>query len=96
MCSKIDTKYSTFTGFAWGANPTGGVSGADVEYYTGGDAHLDPNSASYDPNTFDCAVADGGWSPTVPADPSLVKAVRVTMTEAQARVYSQERITPFV
>lgn len=96
MCSKIDVKYATFDAFTWGANPTGGVPGADVEYYTGPDAQLDPNSASYDPSTFDCAVADGGWSSTPPADPSLVKAVRVTMTEAQARVFNGQHITPVV
>jgi len=94
MCSMIDTRYATFSRFAW-QTPPGGVAGATVEYYTGGDPTLDPASAGYDPQSFDCAVA-GGWSTTPPADPTLVKAVRVTMTEAQARAYSQQAITPNV
>jgi uncharacterized repeat protein (TIGR01451 family) len=95
MCSKIDTRYANFVRFDWNGAPAGGVNGAVVEYYTGADPTLDPASAGYDPQGFNCGVV-GGWSTTAPADPTQVKAVRVTMTEAQARVYSQDRITPDV
>jgi uncharacterized repeat protein (TIGR01451 family)/LPXTG-motif cell wall-anchored protein len=94
VCSAIDTRYATFNRFVWNV-PPGGVAGATIEYYTGGAATLDPSSAGYNPQGFDCAGA-GGWSTTPPADPTLVKAVRVTMTEAQARLYSQQSITPVV
>jgi uncharacterized repeat protein (TIGR01451 family)/LPXTG-motif cell wall-anchored protein len=94
MCSMIDTRYATFSGFEWGS-PPGGVVGSTVEYYTGGDPTLDPGSAGYNPQVFDCGVS-GGWSTTPPADPTQVRAVRVTMTEAQARAYSQTYITPWV
>ncbi|MFJ5117161.1 hypothetical protein [Kitasatospora sp. NPDC088548] len=84
MCSALDTKYVTFNGFKW-TTPAGGVDGAVVEYYTGNDAHLDPTSAAYDPNGFDCGVT-GGWTTTPPADPAQVKAVRVTATQGQMKV----------
>ncbi|WP_443080726.1 DUF7927 domain-containing protein, partial [Streptomyces sp. PTD5-9] len=85
MCSALDTKYVTFSGFKW-TTPAGGVDGAVVEYYTGNDAHLDPASGSYDPNGFDCGVTDG-WSTTPPGDQAEVKAVRVTATQGQMEAY---------
>jgi uncharacterized repeat protein (TIGR01451 family) len=91
MCSMLDTRYIDFEGFTWNGQPP--VPGAAVEYYTGGDPTLDPASGAYDPQAFDCAVA-GGWSTTPPADLTQVRAVRVTMTEAQARAYTGQRITP--
>ncbi|THI93250.1 DUF11 domain-containing protein, partial [Nocardioides sp.] len=94
MCSKIDTKYATFNSFSWGS-PPGGVDGAVVEYYTGTAPTMDPANAAYDPNAFGCGGA-GGWSTTPPADPSQVKAVRVTMTETQARAYKAYNITPVI
>lgn len=94
MCSMIDTRYATFSQFVWTV-PPGGVAGAVIEYYTGGDPTLDPGSVGYNPQGFDCA-GSGGWSTTPPADPTQVKAVRVTMTEAQVRAYPQPHITPVV
>ncbi|MEN2738500.1 hypothetical protein ABCS02_11980 [Microbacterium sp. X-17] len=94
MCSALDTKYVTFNRFQW-SSPPGGVAGSTVEYYTGSDAHLDENSASYDPNGFDC-TPNTGWSTTPPVDPTQVRAVRVMMTEDQARVYANTFITPVV
>jgi uncharacterized repeat protein (TIGR01451 family)/fimbrial isopeptide formation D2 family protein len=95
MCSALDTKYVTFNGLQWG-NPAAGINGAVVEYYTGSDAHLDPTSASYDPNGFDCGVS-GSWSATPPGDLSQVKAVRVTITQGQIEAYSDHpNITPIV
>jgi uncharacterized repeat protein (TIGR01451 family)/LPXTG-motif cell wall-anchored protein len=94
MCSKLDTKYVTFNNWSWGS-PAGGVTGAVVEYYTGAAPTMDPASGSYDPNAFGCG-GSAGWTTTQPADPSLVKAVRVTMTEAQARAFKAQNITPVV
>jgi uncharacterized repeat protein (TIGR01451 family) len=95
MCSAIDTKYATFTQFSWGV-PAGGVPGAVVEYYTGTDPTLDPTSAGYNPDAFSCAGA-GGWSTTLPADPTQVRAVRVTMTQGQAEAGSPgAHITPVI
>jgi uncharacterized repeat protein (TIGR01451 family)/LPXTG-motif cell wall-anchored protein len=94
MCSKLDTKYVTFNNWSWGS-PPGGVAGAVVEYYTGSAPTMDPASGSYDPNAFGCG-GSAGWTTTQPADPSLVKAVRITMTEAQARAYKAQNITPVV
>lgn len=94
MCSALDTRYVTFDHFQWGSPPNG-VPGSTVEYYTGADARLDPNSAGYDPNAFDC-TPDAGWSTTPPADPTQVKGIRVVMTQAQARVYANTYITPLV
>ena len=93
MCAALDYKYVTFTDFYWGV-PVGGVENAPFEYYTGPSAFLDPNSASYDPNAFDCAPA-GGWSTTRPADLSTIKAVRVVMTQGQAEAHADDpSITP--
>ncbi|MBO1418050.1 DUF11 domain-containing protein [Streptomyces sp. FH025] len=90
LCSALDTKYVTFNGFRW-TNPAGGVNGAVVEYYTGNDAHLDPTSAAYDPNGFNCGVT-GGWSTTPPADQTQVKAVRVTATQGQMKAVGATNI----
>jgi uncharacterized repeat protein (TIGR01451 family) len=95
MCSKLDTKYVTYNGWSWGSSPIGGVAGAVVDYYTGAAPTMDPASPSYDPNAFGCAGA-AGWSTTAPANPALVKAVRITMTEAQARQYKGQNIMPVV
>lgn len=94
MCSKLDTRYVTFNNWSWGS-PIGGVTGAVVDYYTGSAPTMDPASGSYDPNAFGCG-GSAGWTTTEPADPSLVKAVRVTMTQAQARAFKAENITPVV
>lgn len=94
MCSALDTRYVTFDSFVFNI-PRDGVPGAVVEYYTGSDPHLDPTSAGYDPNGFDCGVA-GGWSTTPPADPSQVKAVRYTMTQGQAEAVAAENVIPYV
>ncbi|MFH8983819.1 DUF7927 domain-containing protein [Streptomyces varsoviensis] len=88
MCSALDTKYVVFDGFQW-SSPAAGVKGATTEYYTGDDAHLDPAGASYDPNGFDCGGKDG-WSTTPPADPTQVRAVRVTATQGQMEAYSDQ------
>jgi uncharacterized repeat protein (TIGR01451 family) len=87
FCSIIDNKYADFTRIG-GFNPAGGVPGQVIEYYTGGAPALDATSASYDPNSFNCGVIDGGWSTTPPADLTQVKAVRIAMTQAQAKAAS--------
>ena len=87
MCSALDTRYVTFDHFQWGT-PPGGVPGAVIEYYTGNDPHVDPTSGSYDPDTFDCAADPGSWTATLPGDPTLVRAVRVTMTQGQAEAFN--------
>jgi uncharacterized repeat protein (TIGR01451 family)/fimbrial isopeptide formation D2 family protein len=94
MCAALDTRYVTFHSLQWG-NPPGGVDGATVEYYTGADPTLDPAGGSYDPSAFYCG-GTGSWSTTPPADPSQVRAVRVTMTQGAAEATSLSHITPVV
>lgn len=81
QCTVLDTKYVTF-----GSAAVGGEGGtADklgpyvVSYYTGGASALDPASASYDPNAVTTcgALNADGWTTTLPADLSSVRAVRV-------------------
>jgi uncharacterized repeat protein (TIGR01451 family) len=93
MCAPFDTRHVTLEAFYWGL-PAGGVPNAPFEYYTGTSAALDPASASYDPNAFDCAP-DAGWSETPPANLADVKAVRVVMTQGQAEAHADDpSITP--
>lgn len=81
MCSALDTKYVTFGGWAW-AQPLANTIGATAEYYVGTSPAVDPASAGYDPNSFDCASATG-WTTTPPADLSTVRALRITGTQGQ-------------
>ncbi|MFC8797847.1 hypothetical protein ACFT2C_08940 [Promicromonospora sp. NPDC057138] len=94
MCAALDTRYVTFHSLQWG-NPPGGVDGATVEYYTGGDPTLDPAGGSYDPDAFYCG-GDGAWSTTLPSDLSQVRAVRVILTQGAAEATSLSHITPVV
>ncbi|WIB76986.1 DUF11 domain-containing protein [Curtobacterium sp. MCPF17_002] len=83
-CLALDTRYVTYlpggdTIWAYNNRNNGGHEFAStVEYYVGGSALLDPNSAQYNPDQFDCGTTDGGWTSTPPADPAAVKAVRST------------------
>jgi uncharacterized repeat protein (TIGR01451 family) len=96
MCSALDTKYVTFDSIFVQNVPPGGVPGSVVEYYTGTDPTLNPASASYNPDAFNCAGSTG-WSITPPADLSQVEAVRYTMTQAQAEAAAGTgHITPTV
>lgn len=95
MCTALDTKYVTFGGWAW-AQPLDNTIGATAEYYVGNDPTVDPASAGYDPNAFDCASATG-WTTTPPADLSTVKALRITGTQAQfEQLSAQTNITAVV
>lgn len=83
QCVIMDTKYVTFSdaqfSYNWAPHqPNTFIPGSTVEYYVGASAYVNPNSASYDPNSFACADDPGGWTTTQPADLSRVKAVRVT------------------
>ncbi|WP_309106107.1 hypothetical protein [Arthrobacter sp.] len=92
MCAPLDTKYVTFDSTI----PPAGVSGFVVEYYTGADVTLDPASASYDPNSFDCS-GTAGWSTSAPADLTQVRGVRYTITQGQLEQYSSmAHISPVV
>ncbi|MFI2608851.1 hypothetical protein, partial [Kitasatospora sp. NPDC018619] len=78
VCDVIDTKYATFEGVSWGSTL---LAKLPFEYYTGNSPYLDPSSASYNPDAFDCATGGAdpgatGWVTTPPADLSTVKAVR--------------------
>jgi fimbrial isopeptide formation D2 family protein/uncharacterized repeat protein (TIGR01451 family) len=92
MCTALDTRYVTFDS----VGPiTQGVSStlidapeAVVAYYTGTAATLNPASPSYDPNAFNCGGSTG-WSTTPPADRTLVKAVRLTISQGDLEKYSQ-------
>ncbi|MBW1638654.1 DUF11 domain-containing protein [Microbacterium resistens] len=79
QCMVMDTRFVDFLWaelrINWGGGP---VPGATMEYYVGNDPTLDPASAGYDPNVFQCASDPGGWTTTLPADLSTVKAVRAT------------------
>jgi uncharacterized repeat protein (TIGR01451 family) len=95
MCSALDTKYVTFDGWTW-AQPTDASIGTTVEFYVGNDPSLDPASASYDPNAFDCGTA-GGWTTTQPADPTTIKAMRITGTQGQfEQLSTQSNVTAVI
>ncbi|WP_052665041.1 DUF7507 domain-containing protein [Nitriliruptor alkaliphilus] len=49
-------------------------------YYVGNHGSVTPGSATYDPETFaaNCELDPGGWTTTLPADLSTVKAVRLS------------------
>lgn len=95
MCTALDTKYVTFGGWAWG-QPLDDTIGATAEYYVGTDPTVDPASAGYDPNAFNCGSTTG-WTTTPPADLSTVKALRITGTQGQfEKLSTQSNITPIV
>ncbi|MBT2534182.1 DUF11 domain-containing protein [Arthrobacter sp. ISL-48] len=95
MCTALDTKYVTFAGWSWGQPAAAGI-GTTTEYYVGNDAHLDPASAGYDPNGFDCG-SSSGWTTTGPADLTTVKAMRITGTQGQFEKFSNyPNLTPVV
>ncbi|TKV25567.1 DUF11 domain-containing protein, partial [Arthrobacter sp. NamB2] len=91
MCSALDTRYVTYERFQWDTP----VAGSTVEYYTGSAATVDPSSASYDPNTFDCGTTTG-WIAAEPGDPATVKAVRVLIPQGNAEQTGLSHITPVV
>lgn len=83
QCTILDTKYVTATGPAV-VSPVGGavsdMGPYTVYYYVGTTpAALDPTSASYNPDAVaTCGdLPTAGWTTTLPADLSTVKAVRV-------------------
>ncbi|MGM1016997.1 MAG: DUF7507 domain-containing protein [Actinomycetota bacterium] len=84
QCVVMDTRYVNFESASlllnWQGEP---VAGATVEYYVGGDPLVDGDSASYDPNAFECGEDPGGWTTTVPADLETVSAVRATYPYSQ-------------
>ncbi|WP_223692698.1 DUF7927 domain-containing protein [Leifsonia poae] len=86
MCTALDTRYVTYAGWGWAQPGAAGV-GTTTEFYVGADPTLDPASASYDPNAFDCGTGSG-WTTTQPADLSTVKAMRITGTQAQFNAFS--------
>ncbi|WP_276968010.1 hypothetical protein [Desertimonas flava] len=79
QCIIMDTRWVTYQEHylrgRWGGTP---IPDATIEYYVGGAATVDPGSAGYDPNAFTCATDPGGWTTTLPADLSTVKAVRAS------------------
>jgi len=95
MCTALDTKYVTYAGWGW-AQATDNTIGATAEYYVGSDPTVDPASAGYDPNAFNCGSTTG-WTTTQPADLTTVKAMRVTGTQAQfEQLSAQSNITAVV
>lgn len=96
MCSALDTKYVTFNGWSWAQPVTDSTIGATAEYYIGNDPTVDPASAGYDPNAFDCG-STAGWTTTAPADLSTVKAFRITGTQGQfEQLSAQSNVTAVV
>lgn len=96
MCSALDTRYVTFDGWTW-AQPLDATIGATVEFYVGTDPTLDPASASYDPNAFDCGSTGAGWTTTQPADPTTIKAMRIYGTQAQFdQLSAQSNVTAVI
>ncbi|GAB3610652.1 hypothetical protein GCM10027414_27780 [Humibacter ginsengiterrae] len=95
MCTALDTKYVTYAGWSW-AQPEAAGIGTTTEYYVGNDPTLDPASASYNPNAFDCGTSTG-WTTTQPTDLTTVKAMRITGTQGQFdTVSSSPHITAVV
>ncbi|MFP3466809.1 hypothetical protein [Leifsonia sp. SIMBA_070] len=96
MCTALDTKYVTFAGWAWAQPATDNTIGATAEYYVGTDPTVDPASAGYNPNAFDCASTTG-WTTTQPADLTTVKAMRIIGTQGQfEQLSTQSNITAVV
>ncbi|WP_314146265.1 hypothetical protein [uncultured Leifsonia sp.] len=84
MCAPVDTKYLDFVDIV----PGNVTPGAVISYYVGNDPTVNPASASYNPQAFPNCGATTGWTTTPPADPSTVKAVRVTFTQGQAESWN--------
>lgn len=90
-CQVLDTRFVTYIPLPegelseiLGVDQSGG-GGWDVlqnppaiQYYVGSNALVDPNSTQYNPDQFDCGIADGGWTTTRPADLTTIKATRIT------------------
>lgn len=110
VCTVLDTRYVTFEWSAVGTisggvvTPYGGVQ-PTIEYFTGPGASnvLDPTSANYDPNTWQCndpSISAANWVTTPPADLSLVKAVRAVFPTGMtgvaniANLYTMTTIKP--
>jgi uncharacterized repeat protein (TIGR01451 family) len=87
-CVLLDTKYVTFESAKVAPDLTAAPhSGAAIWYYTGtAGGLLNPASASYDPNAWTgCETntpAADGWTTTLPADLSTVKAAMSFHTQA--------------
>jgi uncharacterized repeat protein (TIGR01451 family) len=95
MCSALDTKYVTFDGWTW-AQPLDASIGTTVEFYVGSDPTLDPASAGYNPNAFNCGTT-GGWTTTQPADLTTIKAMRITGTQGQfEQLSAQSNVTAVI
>ncbi|MTG87845.1 DUF11 domain-containing protein [Cellulosimicrobium sp. BIT-GX5] len=85
LCVVLDTRYVEFTGAMtrFDNATTGPDAGLPLAYYTGNSALLNPSSGSYDPNAFECQ-GSAGWTTTMPADPTTIKAVRTIYTPTNA------------
>ncbi|PRI12411.1 SpaA isopeptide-forming pilin-related protein [Leucobacter massiliensis] len=103
LCVIMDSKYVDFVDAVVGSLEEGVVTpypGITYWYYTGTGVNnnLNPNSTSYNPNTFTC---DGsGWTTTKPSNPASIRAVRAeitaaagaNVTESLAMLYVHSRI----
>lgn len=75
-CIALDTQWVTYDSAAipfFEGNP--GAT-PQFEYYTGNAPSVTPGSGSYNPDNFDCGIANG-WTTTEPADKTTIKAVRI-------------------
>ncbi|WP_089878480.1 MULTISPECIES: DUF7927 domain-containing protein [unclassified Leifsonia] len=96
MCTALDTRYVTYAGWGWAQPVTDNTIGATAEYYVGNDPTVDPSSAAYDPNAFDCG-STGGWTTVQPTDLTTVKAMRITATQGQfEQLSAQSNVTAVV
>lgn len=81
QCVILDTKYVTYASDqVVDMTNKGAVPGAVTYYYTGLGAGgiVDPTSASYNPNAFDCqSYPQVQWTTTKPSDVTQIKAVLV-------------------
>ncbi|MFF5625111.1 SpaA isopeptide-forming pilin-related protein [Microbacterium sp. LWH10-1.2] len=88
MCIALDTKYVTFnSAYMNDPDPSTPVTGVTYWYYTGtAGGLLDPASASYNPNAWTGCGSDApalnGWTTTLPANLTTVKAVMVVQTQS--------------
>lgn len=97
-CLLFDSRYVTFNGQVETVDSLNDWADLDlpIEYYTGNDAALDPDSASYDPNASTVCGSSSGWSSTPPTDLSTVRAVRTIYDPrpiSSARAYLRAGVT---
>ncbi|GAB3595504.1 DUF7927 domain-containing protein [Microbacterium tumbae] len=76
-CIAFDSRWVSYESATVGAFAQNPSAAPQIEYYVGSNARVTDGSGQYDPDLFDCGIADGGWTAQEPDDPATVKAIRV-------------------